>query len=690
MNDSALLEIGVEHLPARFVADTLAQMENLAKARLAENNIGYTSLRAFGTFRKLALEITGVEEKAKDIEKEVKGPPAKMLKGADGGFTPQSRGFAEKNGVKPENLVVKDTPNGPFIFAEIKIKGEKSQKILPQIFVNIIKGLQFPKNMVWEESGLRFARPIRTLIGLYGDKVLKFEIAGVKSDRFTWPVSSFGTRPVKIASPEKYALTLKNLPQPVLIEPTERETALAKAINKEAQTRGLKAVIDVELLKETVFMTEHPVAVPGNFEIRFLTLPKELIVTVLKKQLKMFHMENSKGNIEPYFIAVRDGVSVNQDEVRDGFKKVMSARLSDAVFFFEQDSKKGLNFFREKLRTVRFIDGLGTMLDKTDRTKKLAVWLAEKTGADKAAVSKIADYAYADLTTSVVYEFPELQGYMGGVYAAKENLGGNVSRGIAEFYLPLTASSELPETLEGALVSLAGKMDAITGNFAAGQIPSGSEDPFALRRQAMGIARMLKEFNMPVTVDDLIKNSIAFYDGKAEKAETPLAEFFKARVENLLEQKGFEKNIINAVSFHTDKTVNEIIAIASALQNMKNDEGLAAVAESAKRVLNILKKASFETGPVDEKYFEHDAEKSLFAKFHAAETELKKYSGKNLTPADYEKMFEVLAGFKTELAAFFDAVMVNAENQSVRANRLNLLFKISALLTGLADITKLN
>jgi len=396
-------------------------------------------------------------------------------------------------------------------------------------------------------------------------------------------------------------------------------------------------------------------------------------------------------------------VSVNQAEVRDGFKKVMSARLSDAVFFFEQDSKKGLNFFREKLRTVRFIDGLGTMLDKTERTKKLALWLAEKCGADKTAVEKTADYAYADLTSSVVYEFPELQGYMGGVYAAKENMPAAVSKGISEFYLPLTASSELPKTLEGALVSIAGKMDAITGNFIAGQIPSGSEDPFALRRQAMGIVRMLEHFNMPVTVDDLTGFSLGCYEVEGllqpqlkeniyvlHELHTKLKSFFQVRVENLLEQKDYNTNITNAVSFHTDRTLTEITAAAAALQDMKGNEDLAAVAESAKRVLNILKKADFTPGEISEKYFEHDAERNLFAKFKNIDEEFKKHSGKNLAVKDYEKMFAALAGFKTELTAFFDAVMVNAENRDVRVNRLSLLFKISALLTGPADITKLN
>ncbi|MDR0291614.1 MAG: glycine--tRNA ligase subunit beta, partial [Elusimicrobium sp.] len=524
----------------------------------------------------------------------------------------------------------------------------------------------------------------------YGGKILKFEAAGVKSSRFTWPISSFGTKGIKIASPDKYVSALKNLPQPILIEPAEREAALEKAVNKEAQLRGLTAVIDDDLLKETVFMTEHPVTVPGEFEIRFLTLPKELIVTVLKKQLKMFHTENRKGGIEPYFIAVRDGISVNQPEVRDGFKKVMSARLSDAVFFFDADIKKGLNYFREKLKTVRFIDGFGTMFDKTERVQKIADWLAEKCGADKLTVAQIAKFAYADLTSSVVYEFPELQGYMGGVYAAKENMSEAVCKGLREFYFPLTASSALPSSLESALVSIAGKIDSLAGNFAAGQIPTGSEDPFALRRQAMGVVRMMEHFKLSLTIGELVANNLEFYGKKGADISRPMQEFLRGRIANLLENENFTAGVANAV-VGQNFSVIKIFTVAKALQKMKGNADLAAVAESAKRVVNILKKADFyTTRQVDKNLFTHAAENSLFDKLTAIEEDFKNHSAQSLTENDCERMFGRLAGLKNELANFFANVMVNVEDDAVRVNRLHLLGKAELLLLSLADITKLN
>ncbi|WP_424245080.1 glycyl-tRNA synthetase beta chain [Elusimicrobium posterum] len=686
---NALLEIGVEHLPARFMPGALAQLETLAAAQLKEHNIGFESVRAFGTFRKLALHIKGLEDKSKDIEKEVKGPPAKLLKDAAGNYTPQSAGFAQKNGIKPEKLITMETPNGPFIYAKLKIKGVNTAALLPQIFTKIITSLEFPKNMVWEESGLRFARPIRTLIGLYGDKVIKFEVAGVKSNRITWPITSFGTKGIKIENADSYVETLRNQPQPILAEPQERKEILIKAVSNEAALRNAVADLDEELIMETVFMTEHPVAVAGDFEIRFLTLPKELITTVLKKQIRMFPVTNKEGKIEPYFIAVRDGISVNQDEVRDGFKKVMSARLSDAVFFFEQDTKKGFNSFREKLSTVQFIEGLGDMLTKTNRTKELALWLAQKCSADKAIVEKAADYAYADLTSGVVYEFPELQGYMGGVYAEKEGFAPAVCKALQEFYYPLTASSELPSSVEAAIVSLAGKMDAITGNFAVGQIPTGSEDPFALRRQAMGVVRMLIDYNMPLTLKDLAQYSMNLYGNKNADILKQLIDFLWARVTNILEQQGYDHLLIAALSGREDKAIGETFTVARALKDMRADEALLSVAQSAKRVANILKKSEFvETDP-KEKFFETDTERKLASNLFRVEVEFHAYENKLLTELDCKKIFSHLAGFKDNLEEFFEKVMVNVENKDVRNNRLNMLKKAHNLLTTAADISKL-
>ena len=382
---NAFLEIAVEHLPARFMAPALKQLKTLTAQILEEKRLTYKSVDSFGTYRRLVVLVEDLAEKSLDVQKEVKGPPAKLLKDANGNFTPQSAGFAQKNGLNPEKLTVKETEKGPFIYAVVKIKGEKTVKLLPEIFTRIVTGLELAKNMIWEESGLRYGRPIRSLIGLYGHKVIKFTVAGVTSDRNTYPLSSFGRKPIKVEQADKtyYADLLRAQPQPILVLPEERKEALIKTVTNEAAVRGYHADLDPELIEETVWCTEHPVAVGGDFELKFLTLPKELITTVLKKQIKMFPVTNDKGELQPYFIAVRDGISVNQNEVRDGFKKVMSARLADAVFFFDNDKKAGLNAFKDKLKNVLFLEGLGSMFEKSARTQQLADWLCEKLGKNQ-------------------------------------------------------------------------------------------------------------------------------------------------------------------------------------------------------------------------------------------------------------------------------------------------------------------
>lgn len=672
--NKALLEIGVEHLPARFLDGALSQMETLAAKFLEENNLPYASVRAFGTFRKLALQIDGLPLKAGDVQKEVKGPPARLLKDAAGSYTPQSAGFAERNGLKPEALTVKND----FLYAQIKIKGLPTVKILEEIFPKIIKSLEFPKNMVWEESGLRFARPIRTILALYGARVVKFTVAGVQAGRCTLPLSSFGMKGIKIKDVDSYASTLLNQPQPIFIEADKRRCVILNALKKESEKLGYTTEADEDLVNETVNMTEHPVPAPGTFDTRFLALPKNLITTVLKTQTRIFPIVNARGEIQPHFIAFRDGLSVNQNEVVDGFRKVMSARLSDAVFFYEADLKKGLGAFREKLADVRFIDGFGTMLDKAVRTEELAVWLSEKAGADTNVVGEAARFAYADLTSGVVYEFPELQGYMGGVYARKEGKSDAVVKAISEFYYPLNATGELPSTKEAAIVSLAGKMDAITGNFAAGQIPTGSEDPFALRRQAIGIVRIILAYDLPVTLAELPAASVRLYNGKADAGQ--ITGFLFARLTNMLAEEGIGEGVINTLHARTEKPLKDTMRLARELNALKADAAVASVAESAKRVSNILKKNTLSLSAVDESLFEMAEEKDLYNHFLAVEKEIKT----SVLP------FKLLASFKEVLSAFFDKVMVNAEDERVRVNRLSLLESVRKILCEeVVDITKL-
>lgn len=691
---NAFLEIGVEHLPARFMAPALKQLKTLTAQILEEKRLTYKSVDSFGTYRRLVVLVEDLAEKSLDVQKEVKGPPAKLLKDANGNFTPQSAGFAQKNGLNPEKLTVKETEKGPFIYAVVKIKGEKTVKLLPEIFTRIVTGLEFAKNMIWEESGLRYGRPIRSLIGLYGHKVIKFTVAGVTSDRNTYPLSSFGRKPIKVEQADKtyYADLLRAQPQPILVLPEERKEALIKTVTNEAAVRGYHADLDPELIEETVWCTEHPVAVGGDFELKFLTLPKELITTVLKKQIKMFPVTNDKGELQPYFIAVRDGISVNQNEVRDGFKKVMSARLSDAVFFFDNDKKAGLSAFKDKLKNVLFLEGLGSMFEKSARTQQLADWLCEKLGQTqlKNTVDYAASHAYADLASHVVYEFPELQGYMGGQYAALEGRQ-DAAKALEEFYFPLTSSSPLPSTEEGNIVSLAGKIDTLVGNFLIGQIPTGSEDPFALRRQAFGAVRMLLEKGMQISLKELVEKSASLYPaGTVDKGLKELPNFLFQRLALVLEQRGHNAATLNAVSNWYELPFTQAEALVSALETVKTSAEFAAVLESAKRVCNILKKAGNVTEAVDEKLFKLPAEKALYDKIHEVDSSLGCAVNTAKTKEEYLNVLKTYGAFKEPLENFFKDVMVNDENPAVRQNRLALLARVRRYLTQtVADITNL-
>ena len=524
--------------------------------------------------------------------------------------------------------------------------------------------------------------------------MVKLYVAGVDSNRNTYPLSSFGRKPIKVEHADKdyYADLLRNQPQPILALPEERREALIKTVSSEAAVHGYKADLDEDLIRETVWFTEHPVAVSGNFEIKFLTLPKDLITTVLKKQIKMFPVTNAQGELQPYFIAVRDGISVNQNEVSDGFKKVMSARLSDAVFFFENDKKDGLAKFHEKLKNIQFLEGLGSMAEKAVRTQKLAACLCEKLGKTqlKETVDFAARHAYDDLASHVVYEFPELQGYMGGCYAELEG-HKDAAAALKEFYYPLTSSSELPSDEAGQIVSLAGKIDTLVGNFLIGQVPTGSEDPFALRRQAFGAVRILLEKGMNVSMKELVDTASSLYPaGTQDKGLAQLPGFLFQRLALVLEQRGHDARVLDAVSNWYEIPLPQIEALVSALETVKMGEEFAAVLESAKRVCNILKKAGEVSENVDEKLFELPAEKALYDKIREVDASL---GCRVHTAADKDAYLNVLktyGAFKEVLENFFKDVMVNADNEAVKNNRLALLARVRRYLTQtVADITKL-
>lgn len=678
---NALLQIGTEHLPARFLRPALEQLKENAIKILAENRLNYKTLETYGTYKKLVLEIKDLAEVSEDISKEVKGPPAKLLKGADGKFTPQALGFAAKNGIKAEQLVVKETDKGPFIYADIKIKGIKTEKLLATIFPELIKSLNFAKNMVWEDSGFRFARPIRSIIALYGSKIIKFEIAGVKSSNKAYGLSSFKQTPIIIKNPESYKDALKNQIHPILVDIEERKKALLRSIEGCTKLLGYQADLDEDLISETVNFTEHPIALAGDMALSFMKLPKKLLTTVLKTQIKMFPVVNKKGELQPHFIAVRDGVSVNQEEVKTGFKNVMTARLTDAVFFFENDLKLGLDEMRKKLKNINFIDGMGTMEDKTKRITDLTNSIAKLlnfSNADTENAKTAANYAYADLASSVVYEFTDLQGYMGGVYAQKEGRTPDVCAALEEFYLPLSASSDLPKTKVGSLVSLAGKLDTLAANFKAGQVPSGSQDPFALRRQAMGAVRIILANHWPLSINKLVELASKNLPENTNNQLTQLPEFLWQRLQNILEDRLIPEDIISAVK-NFDTPLNTVLLNAGILAEQLKSETLQAVAESARRVANILKQAPQNLPALNTALLKEQEEIAL----NKAVDDLPKANG------DFTTELKNLSTLKQPLEDFFAKIMVNAKEAEIKNNRLALLSKIKAVLFNTADLGKL-
>lgn len=677
---NALLQIGTEHLPARFLRPALKQLEENAVMILAEHHLKYSALDTYGTYKKLVIEIKDLAPVSEDISKEIKGPPAKLLKDAAGNFTPQAVGFATKNGIKPEQLVVKETEKGPFIFADIKIKGIKTDKLLAVIFPELIKSLNFAKNMVWEDSGFRFARPIRSIIALYGTKVIKFEIAGVKSSNKAYGLSSFKQTPIIIKSPEAYKDTLKNQIRPILVDLEERKKALLRSIEGCTKVLGYQADLDENLIDETVNFTEHPIALAGDMALSFMKLPKKLLTTVLKTQIKMFPVVDKKGELQPHFIAVRDGVSVNQEEVKTGFKNVMTARLTDAVFFFENDLKLGLDKMRGKLKNINFIDGMGTMEDKTQRVIALTSALAKElhfNAADTENSKQAAAYAYADLSSSVVYEFTDLQGYMGAVYAQKEKRTPDVCTALEEFYLPLSANSELPKTSVGSLVSLAGKLDTLAANFKVGQVPSGSQDPFALRRQAMGAVRIVLANNWPLSINQLVELASKNLPESENNCLKELPEFLWQRFQNILEEKQVPVDIICAVKSF-DKPLNTLLLNANILKEELKSPTLQAVAEAAKRVVNILKQAPQNVPALNTALLKEDGEIAL------------NKAVDNLPKADnFRTELKNLASLKQTLEDFFAKIMVNAKEEEIKLNRLALLKKVKTVLLNSAALDNL-
>ncbi|MTV50156.1 glycine--tRNA ligase subunit beta [Heliobacillus mobilis] len=683
-----LLEIGTEEIPAKFMAPALAQLKDLAEKGLQEVRLSFTEIKTYGTPRRLVLMVKGVATRQDDLELEVKGPAVKAAYDSQGNPTKAVQGFARSQGVDISSLITKELSGVPYVYAIRKETGRFAEEVLPQLLRNCISGLNFPKPMRWAWGDTRFARPIRRLVALFGEDILPLEIEGVIAGRKTTGHRFLGGGSITLANPGEY---LEKMEQAfVVVDHEQRKAMIWQQITDLAASEGGNVEEDPGLLEEISHLVEYPTALCGQVDPSFMHLPAEVIITPMKEHQRYYPVKDGEGKLLPKFITVRNGNADHLDVVRQGNEKVLRARLSDAAFFYAEDQKQPLAAFADKLKKIVFQESLGTVYERVEREISLTGILADHLGFSgdvKQRAMRAAQLAKADLVTHMVYEFPELQGIMGEKYARLSGEEPTVAQAIREHYQPRFSGDETPKTIEGTLVALADKLDAIVGCFSIGIIPTGSQDPYALRRQAQGICQIILSGNLSLSLSTAIEQAYHLYQKaitsarSLEEVEKDLAEFFRQRLRYLLGEEGIRYDVIEAVLAEGIDQPLEVFKRAKALTALRSVDAFSALITAYTRAANLAKKGGQE--PIRPELFESPSEKELYEALEQAQAKIEQSQG------DYDVTLRALAELRPAVDHFFDAVMVMAEKAEVRENRLALLNEVVGLTAGIADLSKI-
>lgn len=681
-----LLEIGLEEMPARFVAQAAAQFKEKVEKWLAQERLPFDQITSYETPRRFAVLVSGLAEKQPDRNDEAKGPARKIAQDEAGNWSKAAQGFARSNAVEVDQLYFKEVNGVEYIHARKSEAGKETKDLLPQLS-DVIAGMSFPKNMRWGANELKYLRPIRWMVALFGEELIDLEIAGIHAGRITRGHRFLG-KEVELGSPDEYVSKLAE--QYVVANPEERRATIVEQIRRMEQEQGWKILMDEGLLDEVVHLVEYPTALFGTFEEEFLSIPREVLVTSMREHQRYFPVENAEGQLLNYFVTVRDGDSRALENVAKGNEKVLRARLSDARFFYEEDQKLSIESCTKRLESIVFHEELGTIGDKVRRVRKTAAQIADKLAISQAEaqqVDRIAEIAKFDLVTNMVGEFPELQGIMGEDYARKAKESDVVARGVFEHYLPRFAGDQMPGSTQGAIVSMADKLDTIVGCFAIGIVPTGSQDPYGLRRMAAGIVSILIERNWTLSLEQLWDAALSAYAEQgvnkrtAEDVKKDLIDFFALRLKNVLQENGIRYDVIDAVLSANVSLVPAVLAKAKALMAaVASDEEYKLIVEQFNRVNNLAQKATADD--VNESLFAEQVERDLYTAYQSVSKEIESLD-------DQEKVLASLATLKEPIKSFFDQVMVMAEDPAVRANRLGLLLRLSRLIFGYADFAKL-
>lgn len=677
-----LLEIGVEELPAKDVAQCAEQLLEIVPRIFAESRLHYNRLRIGATPRRLIVYLEALSPMQESVQRTVKGPTVDVAYAADGSPTKAAKGFAHRTGVPLSGLVTQEIDGKQYLVAVITEAGRLTQELLVEILPRVIAELKFERTMRWNETQIAFARPIRWLVALLGDTVIDFQYAGVRSRNISYGPRSLGSQPTTIVSASSYGSTMANLG--ISIDIAQRRDAIQKQIEALAsEVRG--TVLETgELLSEVTNLVEYPVAIRGNFDPSYLSLPVEVLTTVMRKHQRYFPITTG-GGLMPYFITVANGIGKDTDIVRHGNEEVIEARFSDALFFYETDIRKPLEAFIPQLHGLVFQEKLGSYFDKTERLKRLVLKigsLANLSASEQTLVLRTAELAKADLVTGMVVEFTDLQGIMGRYYALQSGEDERVAKAIEEHYLPRSAEDSFPTTVLGLVVGLSDRIDSLVGLFSVGLKPTGTSDQFGLRRSAFGLVQLLIHHNLSVSLRTVTYEAAALFDLTAtDPVVDEVVTYILHRLQGLLLNQGYRYDVIEAVLAARGDDPAVAFATVRDLESRTQQAEFAPILRGYSRAMRIVRKIE-QVYPVDPNLFTEEVELDLYKAY----VEAQKVASPASPIADLVSALESLV---EPINRFFDNVLVMDENVIVRNNRIGLLQKIAALPNGIADLSRL-
>ena len=683
-----LLEIGLEEMPAQFMPPALVQLQELASKGLAEARLEHGAINTYGTPRRIALLVQGLATEQEDLAVRARGPSVQMAYDDDGNPTKALLGFARGQGVEVGDIFQEEVNGVPYVFAHRVEKGLPTAQVLPSVLHNWLTGLSFPKPMRWGWGEMRFARPIRWLVAMLGQEVLPLEVGGIRSGNQSRGHRFFFPQPITLKQPHKYLAKLEEAG--VIADSNRRRDMIWQQVSELAQAKGGIVLRDRDLLEEVTYLVEYPTALWGAMAEKYMELPAEVLITSMKEHQRYFPVLDAQGSLLPGFIAVASGRPQHLDMIRAGNEKVLRARLDDADFFWREDQKLSMDALVARLEKVVFLERLGSVGHRTQRLMAITAWLAEHLRVSpkvKAWAQRGAYLAKADLTTHMVNEFPELQGIMGEKYALLAGEDKEAAQAVREHYLPRFAGDSLPESSAGTLLALADKMDLIVGCFCLGLIPTGSQDPYGLRRQAQGFCLMAMEGQLSLSLSALVEQIYLCYEEKytlersLDQLQDDVRDFFAQRLRFLLGEKGISYDVLDAVLTAGIDQPAQVRQRALALTAFRDQADFAALLTAYTRAANLASKG--DGGEVIADYFEDPAEAQLWTGIQSARR------GIAAAGTDYIAIFQVMADLRPAIDTFFDAVMVMAEAADIRRNRLALLAAVVALMDGIANLSKI-